>query len=148
MKYALLIYSDETIWEEMTEGRTRRGAGPLHGSHRGPEAARSVRPGRAPRRHPDRIDREGTRGADALTDGPFAETKEQLGGFYVVDVPDLDAALAIAGRIRRPAWARSRCGRFPRTAASDDVSADPGPSLASAHLDAVFRAERGRIWRR
>lgn len=37
---------------------------------------------------------------DALvTDGPFADTKEVLGGYYVIDVPDLDAALAFAGRI-------------------------------------------------
>jgi hypothetical protein len=34
-----------------------------------------------------------------LHDGPFAETREHLGGYYVVDVPDLDAALAIARRI-------------------------------------------------
>jgi hypothetical protein len=32
------------------------------------------------------------------TDGPFAETKEQLGGFWVVRAPDLDAALQLAGR--------------------------------------------------
>jgi len=32
------------------------------------------------------------------TDGPFAETKEQLGGFWVVEAPDLDAALALAAR--------------------------------------------------
>jgi hypothetical protein len=37
------------------------------------------------------------RGAQNLViDGPFAETKEQLLGFYVIDVPDLDAALAVA----------------------------------------------------
>jgi hypothetical protein len=33
------------------------------------------------------------------TDGPFAETKEQLGGYYVIDVNDLDEAIAIAARI-------------------------------------------------
>lgn len=33
------------------------------------------------------------------TDGPFAETKERLGGFYLVDAPDLNEALRIAGRI-------------------------------------------------
>ena len=32
------------------------------------------------------------------TDGPFAETKEQLGGFWVLEAPDLDAALALAAR--------------------------------------------------
>ena len=38
-------------------------------------------------------------GKALVTDGPFAETREQLGGFYVVDVPDLDTALAIAARM-------------------------------------------------
>jgi hypothetical protein len=32
------------------------------------------------------------------TDGPFAESKEQIGGFWVVEAPDLDAALALAAR--------------------------------------------------
>jgi hypothetical protein len=32
------------------------------------------------------------------TDGPFAETKEQLGGFWIVEVPDLDSALALAAK--------------------------------------------------
>ena len=35
-------------------------------------------------------------GEAILTDGPFAEAKEQIGGFWVIDVPDLDAALAWA----------------------------------------------------
>ena len=34
-----------------------------------------------------------------MTDGPFAETREQLGGYYLIDVRDLDEALAIAARI-------------------------------------------------
>jgi hypothetical protein len=37
-------------------------------------------------------------GKVVTTDGPFAETKEQLGGFWVVKAADLDAALAIAAR--------------------------------------------------
>ena len=39
-----------------------------------------------------------TDGKTQVLDGPYAETKEQLGGFYIIDVPDLDAALAWAGR--------------------------------------------------
>jgi hypothetical protein len=35
-------------------------------------------------------------GEPVMTDGPFAETKEQLGGFWIIEVPDLDAALAWA----------------------------------------------------
>ncbi len=40
------------------------------------------------------------RGGERLvTDGPFAETKEVLGGYYLIDVPDLDAALAWAAKM-------------------------------------------------
>ena len=38
-------------------------------------------------------------GERLITDGPFAETKEVLGGFYVIDVPDLDAALEWAAKM-------------------------------------------------
>jgi hypothetical protein len=38
-------------------------------------------------------------GKTLTTDGPFAETKEQLGGYYIVDAKDLDEAVAIAARI-------------------------------------------------
>ena len=38
-------------------------------------------------------------GQVVTTDGPFAETKEALGGFYLIDAPDLDAAIASAARI-------------------------------------------------
>jgi hypothetical protein len=37
-------------------------------------------------------------GQIVTTDGPFAETKEQLGGFWIIDVPDLDVALEWAGK--------------------------------------------------
>ena len=38
-------------------------------------------------------------GKTLTTDGPFAETREQLGGYYLVEAKDLDAAIAIAARI-------------------------------------------------
>ncbi|MEM9202296.1 MAG: YciI family protein [Actinomycetota bacterium] len=41
-------------------------------------------------------------GGESITDGPYADTKEQIGGFYIVEVPDLDAALDIARRIPIP----------------------------------------------
>jgi hypothetical protein len=50
-----------------------------------PESARTLRPGQ-PR---------------MVTEGPFAETVEQIGGFYVVDLPDLDTAVEIAGLLPR-----------------------------------------------
>ncbi len=53
-------------------------------------------------------------GKVTLTDGPFAETKEQLGGYYIIDVPGLDEAIAWAKKLPsvvhgtievRPVWA-------------------------------------------
>jgi hypothetical protein len=53
-------------------------------------------------------------GKSTVLDGPYAETKEQLGGYYIIDVPDLDAALSWAARCPgassgaievRPIWA-------------------------------------------
>jgi hypothetical protein len=53
-------------------------------------------------------------GQTQVLDGPYAETKEQLGGYYMIDVPDLDQALAWAARCPgashgivevRPVWA-------------------------------------------
>jgi hypothetical protein len=50
-----------------------------------PETARTVQPGEARR----------------VTDGPFAETVDQLGGFYLIDVPDLETAVALAKLLPR-----------------------------------------------
>jgi hypothetical protein len=41
-------------------------------------------------------------GSDVVTDGPFAETKEQLGGFYMLEAKDLDEALKWAAKIPHP----------------------------------------------
>jgi len=96
MKYMLLIYGDEKAWTEtarehcyqesvqLTHDLNKSGqyvtAAPLH-----PVAtATSVRV------------REGK---PLITDGPFAETREQLGGFFLIDAANLDEAIAIAARI-------------------------------------------------
>lgn len=43
-------------------------------------------------------------GKRVLTDGPFAETREQLGGYYLVEAENLDEALAIAARVPAAEW--------------------------------------------
>jgi hypothetical protein len=43
-------------------------------------------------------------GKRVVTDGPFAETREQLGGFFLIDVQDLDQAIDIAGKIPAGKW--------------------------------------------
>lgn len=47
-----------------------------------------------------------------VTDGPFAETKEHLGGFWVIDVPDLDAALDLAAQGSRACGQRVQVRAF------------------------------------
>ena len=96
MKYMLLIYTDEKAWtaaereqclaestaltHKLHQQGKYLGASPLH-----PVAtAISVRV------------REGK---SQVTDGPFAETREQLGGFFLIDAANLDDAIEIAGRI-------------------------------------------------
>ena len=41
---------------------------------------------------------DNTKGDNVVTDGPFAESKEQLGGFWIINAKDLDEAMAIAAR--------------------------------------------------
>jgi hypothetical protein len=96
MKYMLLIYMDEKglsqaerdqCYQESAQyaqqlhiNRQFLGAGPLHPT----STATSVR------------SRDGKR---LVTDGPFAETREQLGGYFLIDAKNLDEAIDIAGRI-------------------------------------------------
>lgn len=96
MKYMLLVYMNEQamtdeerqhcyvestkLTQELNQNGQYLAASPLHSV----ATATSVRV------------REGKR---LVTDGPFAETREQLGGFYIVEAKDLDEALSIAERI-------------------------------------------------
>jgi hypothetical protein len=98
MKFMLLCYDDDQAWEKAGEAALQQAmqeavqlanevnakgqyvdAAPLHPV----STATSVRM------------RDGKR---LVTDGPFAETREVLGGYYVIDVGDLDEAIRIAAR--------------------------------------------------
>ena len=59
-----------------------------------------------------------------VQDGPYADTKEQLGGFFVIDVPDLDAALEWARKRPDGHRAPPKCGPFCRRRPSDRAMAD------------------------
>ena len=97
MKYMLLIYFDEAwgklsltarqeIYEEqlqLAEQLTSNGQYLAGAPLQPPSTATSIRV------------RDGKR---LMTDGPFAEAREQLGGFMLIDVKDLDEAIAIAAR--------------------------------------------------
>jgi hypothetical protein len=100
MLYAILAYHDEKVVESWTKEEDAALMSELlqvndrlvEEKHLGP-AARLGPTGRA-------VTLRGT-GAGMITDGPFAETKEQLLGFYVVDYPTLEAAVAAARDLRR-----------------------------------------------
>jgi hypothetical protein len=88
-QYLMLIYDDEAAYEADKErigaahaAFGEKNAGAIRGgAHLHPAAtATSIRDG-------------------AITDGPFAETKEVLGGFYLLEAEDLDAAVAMAREI-------------------------------------------------
>ena len=95
--YMALIFGDETVWEawteqEITDNATRHrafaeaaGAAVVGGGELAPSAeSRSVR----------------TRGGrQQVTDGPFTEAKEVVGGYYLLEAADLDAAVELARQV-------------------------------------------------
>lgn len=100
-KYVILIYEDEQAWAATSEEE----AGRILAEHAafGERNRASLVGGHA--LHPSGTAtsiRRDTSGGHSVTDGAFAETKEALGGFYVVEAPDLEAAVAIARRVPAP----------------------------------------------
>jgi hypothetical protein len=99
MKYMLLIYSDEKQWETMTPAENQATMQEYfaftrsiqeNGQHLAGEGLQPTTTATTVR----------VRGGQLqTTDGPFAETREQLGGFYLVDAANLDEAIALAARI-------------------------------------------------
>lgn len=98
MQYLLMLYAEESGWDKMTPEQQQQGmaayrsytealntAGVLKGSNR----LRPIGTATTVRT---------TNGKTQVLDGPYADTKEQLGGYYLIDVPDLDAALSWAAR--------------------------------------------------
>ncbi|MHA7141118.1 YciI family protein [Arthrobacter sp. Bz4] len=95
MKIAVFLYQDESIWANATEAEVEQymaqhdafsEAARQQGKIVAGEALPSVSTATTVRRRGDQV---------SLTDGPFAETAEQLGGFYVLDVPDLGVAVEL-----------------------------------------------------
>jgi hypothetical protein len=98
MQYMLLIYRDETAIGRVSPGQMTEMTGAFMAYTAALRDSGAFVAG-------DRLDLASnattlriTDGKTQVLDGPYAETKEQLGGFYIIDVPDLDAALSWAGR--------------------------------------------------
>jgi len=99
-KYLLAVHStNDAPAEPMTDEEMRRGFEQVAAIERDLKAAdallfsgRLLEPARA------RVVR-GAKGRIKTTDGPYVETKEHLGGFYIIEAPDQEAALAWASRV-------------------------------------------------
>ena len=95
MKYALLIYSNDTEWDSLSDDEKNA----IYGEY----AAVSESPGIVGGQELQGADTATTvrvqNGQALTTDGPFAETKEALGGFFLLDAADIDDAIAMAARI-------------------------------------------------
>jgi len=94
MQYLLLIYDDEKRWSRGYDPKEMAEYGQF-----GTQFAGSIKGGNA-------LQASGTArtvrvrdGKQLTTDGPFAETKEQLGGFYLIDAKNIEEAVAIAAEI-------------------------------------------------
>jgi hypothetical protein len=97
MEYLLLIYEEEKRWAGMNKAAVDKEVGEYRAF--GKAHAEAIKGGNA-------LQPTGTAGTvrvrngkPLVTDGPFAETKEQLGGFYLIEARDRDEALAIAAKI-------------------------------------------------
>lgn len=96
MKYLLLVYGAENAWTAQERADCMRESTQLcyelkeRGQYIDASPLQPIATATSIRL------RQGKR---LITDGPFAETQEQLGGYYLVDVGDLDQAMAIASRI-------------------------------------------------
>jgi hypothetical protein len=100
-EYLILIYADEASWEDQDAG-FYQGMVKEHGEFgerngaalKGGNALQPTATATSVRRDPS--------GRFTVTDGPFAETKEALGGYYLVEAADLDEALALAKQVPAP----------------------------------------------
>lgn len=101
MQFLLLIYDQEKRWTQL--GEAQQSSETKEYGAFGNEFAKAIRGGNALQPTPTAKTVRVRDGKPQITDGPFAETKEQLGGYYLVEANDADEAIAIAAKIP---WAR------------------------------------------
>lgn len=97
-QYLVLIYEDETQWEKASPEQ----AGQIMKEHSefGERNGSALRGGNALQSTATATSiRRDTSGEFSVTDAPFAETKEALGGYYLIEATDLDEALALAKQV-------------------------------------------------
>ena len=99
MRYLLAIYENEKLWESMPEAETQAVLGEYFAFSEGIKKSGNFVAGEALQPTGTATTVRIREGKRLTTDGPFAETKEQLGGFYLIEAENIDQAIAIASRI-------------------------------------------------
>jgi hypothetical protein len=105
-KYLLLIYGNEQIWATTSE-QERKDLQTGHGAFVAAAGGAILAGHELLPADTATTLRGSVTGKPTPTDGPFLETKEVLGGYYLVEAPDLDAAIAIAERLPEVSAAHS-----------------------------------------
>jgi hypothetical protein len=114
MQYLLMLYASEAGWSNLTKEQQQQGVAAYAaytealkkaGAHVSSNRLQPISAATTVRV---------TNGKSQVLDGPYIDSKEQLGGYYLIDVPDLDSALSWAARCPgashgtievRPVWA-------------------------------------------
>jgi hypothetical protein len=122
MEYMLLIYGDEKAWFGLPKEELEKGYQAYMDYTRELVESGCLRSGSELSPITSATTVRVRNGKPLLTDGPFAETKEQLGGYYLIDVADLDQALA---------WAAKCPGAWHGSVEVRPVVENPGPEQAS-----------------
>jgi len=99
MQYLLLIYDDEKKWGEMPAAEQEKILAEYFAFTDSVQKSGHYRAGEALQPTTTATTVRVENGKTLTTDGPFAETKEQLGGFYLIEAANLDEAISIAARI-------------------------------------------------
>ena len=99
MKYLCLIYDDESKWAGMPAAEAEAMMGEYFAFTEGIRKSGHYMAGEALQPVQTATTVRVRNGRVSTTDGPFAETKEQLGGFYLIDARDLNDAIQVAAKI-------------------------------------------------
>ena len=99
MKYVLLLYGDEHRWADMTPEESAEDMKRWGGFYEELMASGAYLAGEGLDATTSATTVRVKDGEVVHTDGPFAETREQLGGFYLLECPDRDAALAWVAKV-------------------------------------------------
>ena len=99
MKYLLLICGEEKAWASMPDGDRQKLMAEFRQFSQDIQASGQYVGGSQLQPTTSATSVRVRDGKRLVTDGPFAETREQLGGYYLVNVKDLDEAIAVAARI-------------------------------------------------